>query len=104
MAIFIIGEEILLLSLLALIKRLTTNNSKFKSYNYMINRLFKSTFLFTLIVILSCGNVEADKNRTQSSSTKNKNHINSSEEIIEDIVVGANQTDLYMPLLHGKKV
>lgn len=70
----------------------------------MINRLFKSTFLFTLIVILSCGNVEADKNRTQSSSTKNKNDINSSEEIIEDIVVGANQTDLYMPLLHGKKV
>ncbi|UAB86196.1 DUF1343 domain-containing protein [Zunongwangia sp. SCSIO 43204] len=70
----------------------------------MINRLFKSTFLFSLIAILSCGNIEADKNRTEASSEKKQDSINSSEEIIQDIVVGANRTELYMPMLHGKKV
>ena len=70
----------------------------------MINRFFKSTFLFSLIAILSCGNIEADKNKTQPSSSKNKDELTSSKEIIGDIVVGANRTDLYMPMLHGKKV
>ncbi|MFC6858622.1 exo-beta-N-acetylmuramidase NamZ family protein [Zunongwangia atlantica] len=70
----------------------------------MINRLFKSTFLFSLIAILSCGNIEADKNKTEVSSTKKQDNVNSSEEIIEDIVVGANRTELYMSMLHGKKV
>ena len=70
----------------------------------MINRLFKSTFLFSLIAILSCGNIEADKNKTDASSEKKQDSVNSSEEIIEEIVVGANRTELYMPMLHGKKV
>ena len=69
----------------------------------MINQLFKSTFLFSLIAILSCGNIEADKNKTELSSEKKRNKVHSSEDI-EEIIVGANQTDLYMPLLHGKKV
>ena len=69
----------------------------------MINRLFKSTFLFSLIAILSCGNIEADKNKTEASSEKKQDSVNS-EEIIEEIVVGANRTELYMPMLHGKKV
>lgn len=70
----------------------------------MINRLFKSTFLFSLIAILSCGNIEADKNKTEASSEKKQENVDSSEEIKEEIVVGANRTELYIPMLHGKKV
>ncbi|MDN3595009.1 exo-beta-N-acetylmuramidase NamZ family protein [Zunongwangia endophytica] len=67
----------------------------------MINRLFKSTFLFPLILILSCGNMEAEKKDPEKkpSIKEQVNDITS-----EEIEVGANRTEVYLPLLQNKKV
>ncbi|WP_417887338.1 exo-beta-N-acetylmuramidase NamZ domain-containing protein [Zunongwangia sp.] len=68
--------------------------------NYII-RFFKSTFLFSLIAILSCGN-------TNSKSEKKDKKINESQLAIskkeKEIEVGANQTEQYLPLLQHKRV
>ncbi len=60
----------------------------------MIKRLFKSTFLFAFIGLVSCGNTSEKKD-----SSKDKKENNPAE-----IVVGANRTDVYLPLLEGKNV
>ena len=64
----------------------------------MIYRFFKSTFLFVLITMSSCGNNPDAKVATATIE-------NSSTDIeTAPIIVGADRTEAYLPLLKGKKV
>lgn len=65
----------------------------------MLKRLFKSTFLFAFIGILSCGN---QNKKAQSSEEIAVN--NQEERQVEDIILAANRTEAYLPMLKGKKV
>ncbi|MDH7444927.1 exo-beta-N-acetylmuramidase NamZ family protein [Aquimarina sp. 2201CG14-23] len=78
-----------------------------------IRNAFKNTFLFLFTVFISCGS--GTKITSQTSSTDNKPTVNEksiisesqkqdSLDILKPIIVGANQTELYLPLLEGKKV
>jgi len=93
MAIFIIGAEMLLLYFLVLISLLAIKNSKFKTFS-MVKILFKNTFLFLLITLVSCGR----------SSGQNKEAVSTSKNKPQQVVVGANRTSEYLPLLKDKKV
>ncbi|SDS69162.1 DUF1343 domain-containing protein [Gramella sp. MAR_2010_147] len=66
----------------------------------MIKRLLKSTFLFFLIGTLSCGNTnkQSDAELKKASETK-KPHTASSE-----IILAANRTEAYLPLLKNKRI
>ncbi len=66
----------------------------------MIKRLLKSTFLFFLIGILSCGN-------TNKQSESNSMEISAAEDpkpISSEIITGANRTQEYLPMLRDKKI
>lgn len=63
----------------------------------MIKRFLKSTFLFAFISLLSCGNSISQK---QVDPTQTKDTI--SEE--KAIVLGANRTDAYLPMLKNKTI
>src|SRR5690606_35194513 len=65
----------------------------------MIYRFFKSTFLFVLITMVSCGN-NPDAKLTSAS----ENNLSADGEVAEPIVLGADRTETYLPLLKGKKV
>jgi len=93
MAIFIIGAEMLLLYFLVLISLLAIKNSKFKTFA-MVKILFKNTFLFLLITLVSCGR----------SSGQNKEVAQTTPDTSSNIIVGANRTSDYLPLLKDKKV
>ncbi|MBT8294893.1 MAG: DUF1343 domain-containing protein [Gramella sp.] len=66
----------------------------------MIKRLLKSTFLFFLIGILSCGNTNkgSEQNSTIGTAEKETTPVSS------EIITGANQTELYLPFLKNKKI
>ena len=65
----------------------------------MIKRLFKSTFLFAFIGLVSCGNTHSKKDELTISETQHPAELTS-----EDIIVGANRTEIYLPMLEGKSV
>ena len=65
----------------------------------MIKRLLKSTFLFILIGILSCGNTTKQSEQNPEEITKTEKDPFSNE-----IILGANRTEAYLPLLKNKKV
>ena len=65
----------------------------------MLKRLFKSTFLFAFIGILSCGN---QNKKAQSSEEIGLN--NQKKTPSEEIILAANRTEAYLPMLEGKKV
>lgn len=65
----------------------------------MLKRLFKSTFLFAFIGILSCGN----QNKTEQNSEEIALN-NSKQPAVEEIILAANRTESYLPLLNGKRV
>ncbi|MDT0648890.1 exo-beta-N-acetylmuramidase NamZ family protein [Autumnicola edwardsiae] len=67
----------------------------------MIKRLFKSTFLFVLIAFLSCGNTH-NKPKIAKNQVPSKTEENAASS--EEIVLAANRTATYLPLLKGKKV
>src|SRR5690606_7928933 len=81
MAIFIIGAETLLLYFLEVAKRLAIKYDKFKAMKSKI--LFKNTFLFFFVIIFTSISFVASA---------------------QSIQTGAEQTDLYLPLLKDKKV
>ncbi|SKB60661.1 Uncharacterized conserved protein YbbC, DUF1343 family [Salegentibacter holothuriorum] len=64
----------------------------------MLKRLFKSTFLFAFIGILSCGNQNKKEQNSEDIA------LNSKEAAVEEIILAANRTEAYLPLLKGKKV
>ncbi|MDR5590930.1 DUF1343 domain-containing protein [Christiangramia sp. SM2212] len=66
----------------------------------MIKRLLKSTFLFFLIGILSCGNT----NKQSEIQTEEVAVEKQEQPEIGEIITGANLTEKYLPLLKNKKV
>ncbi|MDX1761154.1 MAG: DUF1343 domain-containing protein [Christiangramia sp.] len=66
----------------------------------MIKRLLKSTFLFILIGIVSCGNAQKESNQI-SQKQDLEQHPN---KISKEIVTGANRTEAYLELIRNKKV
>ncbi|MGW1455105.1 exo-beta-N-acetylmuramidase NamZ family protein [Salegentibacter agarivorans] len=65
----------------------------------MLKRLFKSTFLFAFIGILSCGNQNKKEQSSEEIAINNQD-----ETAVKDIILAANRTEAYLPLLKGKKV
>lgn len=55
----------------------------------------KIILLLLLVSIASCGNMEEEKKNTAAQNSKPLN---------EPIILGANRTEIYLPLLKGKKV
>lgn len=66
----------------------------------MIYRFFKNTFLFLLITSVSCGNSSGSSDNGKTEETAASVAV----ETPSSIVVGANQTEAYLPLLKGKKI
>jgi len=60
-------------------------------------KVFKNTVLLFVLVLISCGN---NTKNNQSSDNKILNQVQDDKEI----VVGANRTSEYLPLLNGKRV
>jgi len=76
------------------------NNKKFEiQIITMLKRLFKSTFLFAFIGVLSCGN---QNKKAQSSEEIAMN--DQEETAVKEIILAANRTQAYLPLLKNKKV
>ena len=65
----------------------------------MIYRFFKSTFLFVLIAMVSCGN-----NPETKLTSPSQENFSSEDSLSKPIVVGADRTAEYLPLLKGKRV
>ena len=63
----------------------------------MILNVFKNTVLFFLLAFISCGS----KTKEQHS---NNNELTNLVQDDKNIIVGANQTETYLPLLNGKRV
>ena len=64
----------------------------------MLKRLFKSTFLFAFIGILSCGNQNKKKQTSEEIALNNRK-----QPAVEEIILAANRTEAYLPLLENKK-
>ncbi|MFL1013593.1 exo-beta-N-acetylmuramidase NamZ family protein [Flavisericum labens] len=62
--------------------------------------VFKNTVLLFVLVLISCGNVR----KTEEGRTKTEVDILKKVKIDTNVVVGANQVELYLPLLRGKRV
>ena len=74
------------------------------------NKVKNTVFLFVLVLI-SCGNFSQTEGKTQvnHNNTKNTSSLDSLSAFSharndETIIVGANQTEDYLPLLNGKRV
>ena len=65
--------------------------------------MFKNTVLLFVLVLISCGSKTKDESALNS---KILNQVQDDKTIINDesIITGSNQTDLYVPLLKGKRV
>jgi len=61
--------------------------------------IFKNTFLFLLFTLSSCGNPTKADNKTTNTEVSHDSLATSSP-----IIVAANRTEKYLPLLQGKKV
>jgi uncharacterized protein YbbC (DUF1343 family) len=76
------------------------NNKKFEIQTItMLKRLFKSTFLFAFIGILSCGNQNKKEQSPEEIAINNQDKTG-----VEEIILAANRTEAYLPMLEGKKV
>lgn len=79
----------------------------------LIRNTFKNTFLFLFILFISCGSgtkpsstpsQEDENSIINQKSVIAETHIQDSLDVLAPVIVGANQTDLYLPLLQNKKV
>ena len=99
--IFIIGAEILLLYALLSIIRLAIKNSRFNmkySFNWR-----KNTVLLFVLILISCGNKSKNSlTTTKSDLTLAKNDTITTNS--EELILGVNQTQLYLPLLKNKGI
>lgn len=85
----------------------------------MVNLFIKNTFFLTLLLIISCGNTNESlpafakapqkedqvvlQNQVYATETT-KTFSTLPKTAREDIIVGANQTERYLPLLKGKRI
>ena len=99
-AIFIIGEDILLLWSLAVMSRLAI---KYSNFNGMISNLvFKNTVLFSVLLMLSCGASQKEKVTRDKATVEKQNAVTGTNTL--EISTGADNSTSYLPILRGKKV
>ena len=70
----------------------------------MVYRFFKNTFLFILILTVSCGRSKGQANSENPDNITKTDSIISTEKIAPTLVLGANRTKVYLPFLQNKKV
>ncbi len=70
----------------------------------MVYRFFKNTFLFVLMLSVSCGRGTGQISSETTDVSKEKDSIISSDKISPKLVLGANRTEAYLPLLKNKKI
>jgi uncharacterized protein YbbC (DUF1343 family) len=63
--------------------------------------VFKNTVLLLLLIAISCGNISKSEDRRRMTEDQ---PLKPNDSQLETVVVGANQTQLYLPFLKGKKV
>jgi len=80
---------------------LAIKNSKFK-VEAMVYKFLKNTFLLFLITTLSCGRGTSQSEVKETAKSSSEYAVALSSE--EEIKVGANRLESYLPLLEGKKV
>lgn len=66
----------------------------------MLKRLLKSTFLFFLIGILSCGNT----NKQSDSNSEEIIPTTKIDSVKTEIITGANRTETYLPIIRNKRI
>lgn len=67
-------------------------------------KMFKNTVLLLVFAVAGCGNgVKAESNDLLNSEIENKDTSTMLSDT-DDIIVGANQTEKYLPILEGKRV
>ena len=76
-------------------------NEEFEIQIIMINRFFKSTFLFAFIGLLSCGNTPGKEQQTKKAQATLSDLSQNTD---KEIILAANRTEEYLPLLKDKKV
>ena len=67
----------------------------------LLNR-FKNTVLLFVMVLISCGNFSQTESAEKTNMLQKAAHSNLEKK--KDLVVGANQTNVYLPLLKGKRI
>src|SRR6056300_395437 len=85
--------------------RFVTNNAfsnkKLVIQNSMCLTVFKNTVLLCVLIGISCGNVSKSDDRRPMTEDQPLKHENLLQDNIE---VGANSNELYLPMLKGKRV
>lgn len=69
----------------------------------MCFKVFKNTFLLLVLVVLSCGSKTKNEISSNNELLQQTQH-DSIDSIKKSIIVGANRTEQYLPLLEGKRV
>lgn len=67
-------------------------------------KVFKNTVLLFVLVLISCGSKLKSEDGSRKTKVPQNNEILNQVQDDKKIVVGANQTTTYLPLLKGKKV
>lgn len=70
----------------------------------MVYRFFKNTFLFILILTVSCGRSKGQINSENNELEPVQESLDLKEITTQILVLGANNTSAYLPLLKNKKV
>ena len=70
----------------------------------MVYRLLKNTFLFVLIITVSCGRSSGQVNSEKQEQKLQVQKIEDSKVVKETIILGANRTKTYLPMLQDKKI
>ncbi|MFN4762797.1 exo-beta-N-acetylmuramidase NamZ domain-containing protein [Gillisia sp. Q332] len=70
----------------------------------MINRLFKNTFLFVLITIVSCGRSTGQNEISNQKPQISTQSDSISSEVPKRILIGAERIEEYLPLLKNKRI
>lgn len=70
----------------------------------MVYRFFKNTFLFVLIVTVSCGRSTGQINSETKEAEAKIESIKPNQHNTKNLVLGANKTETYLPLLRNKKI
>lgn len=70
----------------------------------MINRLFKNTFLFLLITIVSCGRSTGQNEFSNQKAQCSTQSDSISSEVPRRILAGAERIEEYLPLLKNKRI
>lgn len=70
----------------------------------MVYRFFKNTFLFAFILSVSCGRSAGQINPENIETQSKTDSIISTEKTSANLILGANRTEAYLPLLKDKKI